>query len=809
VNGRPFPDDSLIASAAPAARRLGLASIADRIVNPRPEESGSSLPEPGGSGLGEALDPDVLIATAGERLDLLGRGFDVGAVREEFDAWAAGLSDRPVRFDVSHGLRRQSEDGRWLPVSTLYMSAESLPLPITPADACGQASNNTAGIVVEGFDPPWLVERVYEATNDSPDGYRPELFVVQHDPGEFLDGLSLAYSDGLFTDVRVNWYIGHGATRSLARALTDRMGVILPAHLLVTPGLVSKCEPRVADTIRAAHAEQAREQDVRLTRVRSPAGRRSLADWRDRYDEATGDGGRACEKLRVLLPTTRRSTYLRHSAHDLADGFRRLGHHAEIFETDLDHHLPSSLGLLRHLDRFSPDLIVVANDTRARLARLLPEHVPYVCHLMDPLEHLFDDAMGASQGPTDFVVGHLYTPLFRRHGYRAENARFAFVPASASKFHDGPVDEVLSRELACDVAYISHQSESPDQMHERLCAAFGDQPRLLALMNEARRRIGETFDPDVGAEPISAARSIDPHALSLELVDGDSARGERLARMYVAPMAERFARHRVLEWAAEIACRRGWSLRLYGRGWENHPTLCVFAAGLLPHDEALRAAYRSARACLHVSRLTNSHQRVFECALSCGLMLRRGPSPDFQAMHAAFYQTLGRESTPERLSPKSAIRRYNRKRIPCLYGRHLDPLVLRPEWVPPRHRRPEYVYTSGEYIGVQFKSWPSMPMMAYADAGLGNPCETMFTDAASLESLLERAIHDDAWRSLQAADHRRYALSHATYDVLAGGMISLVTERLGEVVAEQKKMSTDSVAGIVAEKVQLVGASHP
>lgn len=749
----------------------------------------------------QILDADVLIHTARGRLDILGERVDVGSVRAVFDDWARGLADRPARLDEADGcLLRRSADGQWLPISRLFASAEALPLPmIKPADKLGQTSNDTTGIVIEGFDPPWLFERVWQATNDSPDGYRPELFVVQQDPAEFLDGLSLAVNDDVFSDVRVCWQIGSDASRRLARSLSDRLGVILPGHLLVTPGLRSvSTDPRVADVIRAAHAEQRRELEARLARVRSPARERSLPSWRDRFNEATATSADENDRLRVLIPTTRRSTYLHYAAHDLADGFRRLGHHAEVFETEHDHHLSSSAGLLRVLDRFTPDLVVVANYTRAKLAKYLPELTPFVCHLMDPMEHLFNDDFGALQGPTDFVVGHLYAPLFRRHGYNEKNAAFAFVPASASKFHDGPVDRSLAEQLACDIAYISHQSESPEQMHERMCMALAEEPRLIALMHEAWRRIGETFDPDIGAEPISEAKSIDPFTLALELVDGDAARGERFARMYAAPMAERFARHRVLEWSASIARKRGWLLRLYGRGWENHPTLSAHAAGVLPHDEMLRTAYRSARACLHISRLTNSHQRVFECALSGGLMLRRGPSPDFNAMRAAFYQTLGRCGALERESPTSGIGRYNRKRVPELYPKRFEPLILRHDWVAHFQRRPEYVFAHNSYIKAQFENWPVMPMSAYIDASLTDPKESIFTDPASLESHIERAIGDNDWRNGQIAEHRRYALSHATYDALASSMIALLKNRLTEQASEP----------IPAEHNCLSGAMH-
>ena len=112
--------------------------------------------------------------------------------------------------------------------------------------------------------------------------------------------------------------------------------------------------------------------------------------------------------------------------------------------------------------------------------------------------------------------------------------------------------------------------------------------------------------------------------LAAELgLSGDPRMRDLLRHQYVLPLAEQMLRHETLAWAAEIAREHGLSMRLFGRGWERHPTLSMFAAGPLEHGDEVRTCYQLAACHVHASPLGVAHQRVFECAMSGGVALCR------------------------------------------------------------------------------------------------------------------------------------------------------------------------------------------
>ncbi len=114
---------------------------------------------------------------------------------------------------------------------------------------------------------------------------------------------------------------------------------------------------------------------------------------------------------------------------------------------------------------------------------------------------------------------------------------------------------------------------------------------LKDLFDLAQEMIGAAMDVDysVGLRPRVEER------LKARGLAHDEARVTHLLHQVVRPLMDRMYRHQGLEWAAQIAMRRGWRFNLYGNGWEKHPTLGRFARGSIEHGEELRAAYRAAR----------------------------------------------------------------------------------------------------------------------------------------------------------------------------------------------------------------------
>jgi hypothetical protein len=467
----------------------------------------------------------------------------------------------------------------------------------------------------------------------------------------------------------------------------------------------------------------------------------------------------------VLVPTCRYSTYVQHASRDLVAALTRAGSRAELLiEPDDASHF-SSLAYLRRFAAFEPDLVVLINYTRANLGSLCPPQVPWVCWVQDAMPHQFSPEVGRAHGPLDFVVGNLLGELFDRHGFPRDRSMAMPVVASAEKFHAGEVDPVMAREYACDVAMLTHHSETPEAMHARLCREAGKDAviqRALALLYprviDAARRAG---DASVQGALTAAALASMREACGADPSDAGVA---HLVRQYATPLADRALRHETLAWAAEACERRGWRLHVYGRGWEPHPVFGKYAKGQVEHGEPLRAAYRGAGVHLHASVMTLCHQRVMECALSGGLPLCRltadamsvvkscaqraaasGGAPvredsekawyaaadNAELMaHTALLQRLGMDACAEFATGK--------RRVASLLSRRpLEP-EQRPDWL------------------------------------LVDLAETAFRDAPGLERLIERALSSSAWRAGMSAAIARRVRERLTHDEFVRRVLGLV-----------------------------------
>ena len=617
-------------------------------------------------------------------------------------------------------------------------------------------------ITIEGFAPPWVFVEVARRTPRLPDGYRPRIRVVQRDPAEFFEGASLIDLRSFLAEDRVEWFVGEDAAERFA----ERVRATFDLHTLgptVPVGTVRRpVEPPLAERARALGAEQAEHTRRLKDRVETRYAGRDAAHWGARYASA--------EPLRVLIPTTRYSTFMQHAARDLADAFERRGHAARVLiEPDPSSRF-SAAAYHGAIDAFGPDLVVLINYPRSERPEAFPANVPFVCWIQDEMPHLYDPRVGAAQTDLDFVMGHVVADLFRRCGYDPARALETPVVVSETKFRDAPITVHQRDRFACDVAFVSHHSEPPERMHERKCAEANG-PAVRAILDDVRPRI------EAAADRIATERA--PALLHQAVRDALRARlGEdpppdqvtQYDIQYARPMLERIVRHRALAWAADACDRRGWTLHIHGRGWHDHPRFGQYAAGELEHGDDLRACYQSARVHLHLSAVTLVHQRVMECAMSGGLpigvrSLACMPNPGaplvasgVRADHADRCRLADRAlgfATADHASLMSYAAAVQS------IGAAADPVV----WVrPERFRRAPH---AGE--GAFTAPWL-----------LADVAELTFANAHQLESLVERARDDAVWRSSHAAFIARRAREHLTHRALVDRLLELMSARLAD-----------------------------
>lgn len=636
------------------------------------------------------------------------------------------------------------------------------------------ASNSKAsssGIVLVGLDRAEVFEGIVREHPPQPNGYSAPIYLVEPDRTR---GEAFAQSHGVDSDTRFRCFFGDLAEQELVRWLTDRLdGIALPRtielsgvhHANLARSIAAQVERLVS-----AQDEQTRASRSNLEarlRERGPDG------WSERFG-AIRSGAAA----RVLITTTRYSTYIQHACEDLADSLRGMGHEALVLREPDTHSAMTPLRCLRAQEDFDPDLCVVVNYPRVMHDTQFPAGVPHVCWVQDAMAHLFAP-LPTKPVPSDFIAGHIYADAPGVQAFEGTNRLEFPVPVSTRKFHPAPVSDELHERYACDLAYISHQSEPADRFHERFVSRF---PSDLHAHFEALRRrvvsIAERWDSILANKELRALR----HEAGAGLGRGDPDQvGGVLWSQYLHPMLERLLRHQMLEWAGEIADRRGLDFRLYGRGWDTHPTLSRFARGALAHGEALRAAYQCARVQLHASSLGCGHQRLGECVCSGGLLLSRRSWDEF--LRENLYRA--RLNLQGGAEPDACLVEW---RQPCFTLRNHPELraiiderarIPRPDLGWDHEPLGDEVYAEIEgHPWVRYISDPVPPETQRPLTLLDRPYEMTFSTREELENGVLRASHDDAWRRERSAEIRARVSGRVSMDRFAASMLEMVCDRL-------------------------------
>lgn len=643
------------------------------------------------------------------------------------------------------------------------------------------SSDGTGGprpVYLEGADPPWLLIRLASELTPRSDGATPPIFLLQEDPLELCDGLALADLRPLLAHGRLRVIIGPDASSRLEAFLAEwgeSAGRIVGGHTLTLPSVRTPMARPVREVIEAVSRRQVAAVASDREAAAAVYASRDRAWWAQRYARALGSGGTCAggPPLRVLIPTTRYSTYIQHAAAALAAALERTGAQARVLiEPDPSSSLAAT-AITRAIAHWQPDLLIQINYPRSSAADLVPANLPWACWIQDAMPHLFTRAAGASQGPLDFLVGHLHEELFAQFAWPRGNALYSPVTASGATFHAGPVDAPRAERFACEIAVATNHSQRPEDFLAGWLSGPGDAVLKRAVEHLAPA-VRALVDRCAAAPASTSLGDAVSAALAHAGLSPDAQLHSRILNQVARPYADRLIRHQTIHWAAAIAQRRNWRLHLYGRGWDAHPTLARFARGEAPHGEDLRAAYHAAAATLHASIHGNTHQRLAECALSGGLPLVRLKHDDLnalmlwtQAAMCARGQCVAGTLPPLRLiggllvdGPETlrwaALQQRLGLPLPTGYSMMADPV----QWDRP------WAFLGGNPIA-ESEAWL-----------MGDLADTGFRDEAELEAALERAVTRPAWRASHAQGIARRARQAASIEALAPRLLNFIHERL-------------------------------
>jgi hypothetical protein len=247
--------------------------------------------------------------------------------------------------------------------------------------------------------------------------------------------------------------------------------------------------------------------------------------------------------------------------------------------------------------------------------------------IQDLMPHLLSGEAGAKQAAHDYTLGY-GRPIFEgKHGYPHGRFMPSMLGVNENRFTQADVGERELNEYACDLSFVSHASTPADVLLQNQLNTSS--PQTQRVLRDIYDRLIAVYEADdCVAEPLAMEKIIAQSMRDLSVETPPASRGT-LSDLFVNKINNALFRHQALQWAADMEL----DLRLYGHGWEAHPTLGKYARGIADNQTQLAAIYRASRINLHLTPHGAVHQRVLDGLCAGGFFLIRHRPGDAAAIH--------------------------------------------------------------------------------------------------------------------------------------------------------------------------------
>ncbi|HXE53619.1 MAG TPA: glycosyltransferase [Tepidisphaeraceae bacterium] len=490
---------------------------------------------------------------------------------------------------------------------------EIVPNALPPAAARNLAgglfpSGNVAyPVVVGGLAYGWLWDRLSKlpCKVETAPGHRPPVYFLTRNIERLWAVLHVLDWQQMLADERFVFLVGPNAVSELRDLLVQN-------PLLPRPKVAVRIEQELwkedFDTLTKTVALQTEQKVCELaTQLRAtypPIAPAVLA-------EKLRSG-----RLRILGITSRYTTFLQYSMRDWLAAFERLGHETRLLIETSDHVVFGPYGFARGVLDYRPDLIVMIDHYRAEIGPI-PDTIPTVMWVQDRLPNIFSPQAGQNQKPNDYCIGMGRLHLSSRFGYPAE--RFMSCPVGINEERLARVaSEADLARYRCDVSYVCHASAPADRIVKEYAQRSGS-PQIARLCDDMHQRLEAWYAGGGDAICDVILRGMLDESMKTTGVELRPTDVSEFLVFLSHRVNNAIFRHQTLHWLATMDI----NLHLWGRGWEDHPTLKRFARGEANNQSELPLIYQASRINLQVTPFGSMHQRLLDGLAAGGFFLMR------------------------------------------------------------------------------------------------------------------------------------------------------------------------------------------
>jgi hypothetical protein len=557
---------------------------------------------------------------------LAARGIAVDDIRA---AWSAGQTAYELHLDSSGGeqVRGRLPGGcrRWLRLGPSPVAmAESAPLPVD-AEALMPGP-----YLFESLGLPEYLLRIWRRTRNTFHGYDAAIYVVESNLTALGLALNLCDLSEPLADDAVMLFGGADCRERFRRTIEADPNLPPPrqcfdfSHLCRSHDGAAHACPRGEALLEAMKSARHGRLVTALAGLEATYAGRDARYWARRFEAALSGAG---PPLRVLATVSTRTTYLQYSMRDALDALETLGCQTRLLIETRRFEIVSAEAYHQVIGDFDPDLVFVIDHPRSSFGGRVPRNLPIMTWDQDALPHIFTPANLGQMGPLDVLVGLPHVPEIVNYGLDAAQFFVSQAATNPQRFDIGELTDEERARYACDISYVSHASQTPADFHA--------QERQLYREANAEKLLDALYK--LATDHVLERGSVDEGDLARLLLAGEQATGihvpqtpmrERLMTWYLWRLCDRVFRHQALEWAARFAERTGRTLRIYGNGWDKHPTLARWAHGAAANGRELACVHRGSRINLQLMPAGFLHQRAMDGLCAGGFFLVRATPAD-------------------------------------------------------------------------------------------------------------------------------------------------------------------------------------
>ncbi len=330
-------------------------------------------------------------------------------------------------------------------------------------------------------------------------------------------------------------------------------------------------------------------------------------------------------KPRVMIETSRWTTFLKYCADDFRRAFEQLGCQTCFLIEENDIQRISNCLQIRQMDEFRPDVYFMVSFARTAMSEMFPRELPFIAYLQDRCDKLWqmeDRSIRRLFSPQDLLVCLVkeYQDYLTDKQVPDWQTMIMPVPVDPEMFYPVPSTHPLAARLSCEVSYVKHGGGDTDKIMENWIR----ENHLDGTM-ENLKPLGDYFWQWFNLFRNEPQRHWAERIFHEEVDQNFGRRLDEKQLNVLHQMVTQFAT------VVYTACRRryylegfidaGLDLRLYGHGWQDDRIFGKFSGGIIDRSQDLLGVYNFSKINLHMQPYITMHQRVVECALSGGFMM--------------------------------------------------------------------------------------------------------------------------------------------------------------------------------------------